>query len=204
MSTSTNFFLQQEEEPVSTTARQILDAALELYLEFGLRRTSMDDVARRVGVTRVTLYRHHADKQALFQAVVMRECWRSMRLIEQKAMACTDHEQRLIEAFVLISISTRQHPLIRRLMDTEPEWLLPYLTTQAGELLVLGRTYVAGYLRHEQARGLLPLLDAELMAELMIRLVQSCALTPGLLASEDDAGLRRIASQFLLPLLQGR
>ena len=43
-----------------TTAR-ILDAACEEIALVGIKRTSMEDVARRAGVSRVTVYRHAGD-----------------------------------------------------------------------------------------------------------------------------------------------
>lgn len=186
------------------TAAEILDAAQTLFLEFGLRRTTMEDVARRSGVTRVTLYRHFADKQALFQAVVLSEVERSARRVEREVALVPGREERLIEYFVLAVDGARKHPLIRRLMDTEPEWLLPYLTVKAEGILSLGRNYAADYLRAEQARGHFAHVDAELLAEVLVRLLQSCLLTKGLLVSEDAEGLRQITRQFLLPLLQGR
>jgi AcrR family transcriptional regulator len=44
---------------------RILHAAIDLFLQQGIRKTSVDDVAERAGVTRVTVYRHFADRQEL-------------------------------------------------------------------------------------------------------------------------------------------
>ena len=55
-----------------TTGKRILDTALELLLEQGIRKTSMDEVAERAGVTRVTIYRHFRDKKELVRAVFLR------------------------------------------------------------------------------------------------------------------------------------
>lgn len=54
------------------TGQRILDTALELLLEQGIRKTSMDQVAARAGVTRVTIYRHFRDKKELMRAVFLR------------------------------------------------------------------------------------------------------------------------------------
>jgi AcrR family transcriptional regulator len=54
------------------TGQRILDTALELLLEQGIRKTSMDEVAERVGVTRMTVYRHFRDKKDLVRAVFLR------------------------------------------------------------------------------------------------------------------------------------
>jgi len=52
-------------ENVNNTRDRILQAALDLFLQQGIRKTSIDDVADRVGVTRVTVYRHFSDRQQL-------------------------------------------------------------------------------------------------------------------------------------------
>ncbi len=48
-----------------TTRDRILQAGLDLFLQQGIRKTSIDDVADRAGVTRVTVYRHFSDRQRL-------------------------------------------------------------------------------------------------------------------------------------------
>ncbi|NIJ06627.1 TetR/AcrR family transcriptional repressor of mexJK operon [Sphingomonas vulcanisoli] len=51
----------------------ILDAAWSLFLDRGIAATSIELIARRAGVSKVTLYRHYADRAALFEAAVLRE-----------------------------------------------------------------------------------------------------------------------------------
>lgn len=55
------------ENTLNTRAR-IQQAALDLFLRQGIRKTSVDDVADRAGVTRVTVYRHFADREELVGA----------------------------------------------------------------------------------------------------------------------------------------
>ncbi len=187
----------------SDTAARILDAALSLYLEFGLRRTTMDDVARQAGIGRVTVYRHYADKNALFQAVVLRECWRSIHDIEAKLAAIADPEARIVESFVLVVNGSRRHPLMRRLLDTEPEWLLPHLTIKGGAILDFGRTYIARYLRHQRGHGMLSQDNADALAEVFMRILNSLLLTPGgVLAPENEDELRAAARRYFLPLFR--
>src|SRR3989304_524825 len=49
----------------NNTRDRILQAALDLFLQQGIRKTSIDDVADRAGVTRVTVYRHFSDREQL-------------------------------------------------------------------------------------------------------------------------------------------
>ncbi|WP_433873155.1 TetR/AcrR family transcriptional regulator [Saccharopolyspora sp. CA-218241] len=50
----------------------ILDAALQVFLRFGYRKTSMDEVARAADFSRQGLYLHFPGKQALFHATIER------------------------------------------------------------------------------------------------------------------------------------
>jgi AcrR family transcriptional regulator len=50
--------------------RKLLDAALTVFLRYGFRKTSMDEVARAAQVSRQGLYLHYATKEELFRATV--------------------------------------------------------------------------------------------------------------------------------------
>lgn len=49
---------------------ELLDAALDLFVEHGYAATRVEAVAQRAGVSKGTLFRYFASKEALFQAVV--------------------------------------------------------------------------------------------------------------------------------------
>lgn len=187
-------------EPAKDTATHILDAAYTLFLEFGLRKTTMEDVAKRANMGRITVYRHYADKPTLFQAVVMRECFRSMQEVESMLAQINDAEERFVSGFVIVVNGARKHPLISRLLETEPEWLLPYLTTKGEAMLRFGSQYVASTLRQEKY---VATAQIDLLAEMLWRLLHSILLTPGGLMAppNDDEALRHVARSFLLPLV---
>ncbi|TCT41790.1 TetR/AcrR family transcriptional regulator [Martelella mediterranea] len=52
-------------------AQRITAAAKTQFLEFGLRSTTMEAIARRAGVAKATLYTYFPDKDAVFRAVLM-------------------------------------------------------------------------------------------------------------------------------------
>jgi len=54
--------------------RAILRAAQQLFMSQGLAATSMDEVARQAGVSKLTLYSHFTDKEDLFQQAVAEKC----------------------------------------------------------------------------------------------------------------------------------
>ncbi|MFC3716643.1 TetR/AcrR family transcriptional regulator [Luteimonas soli] len=52
----------------------ILDAAKRMFTEHGFDRTSMDQIAGEAGVSKLTVYSHFGDKEALFAAAVKSHC----------------------------------------------------------------------------------------------------------------------------------
>lgn len=56
----------------------IVEAAAEIFLEQGFGNASMDEIARRAGVSKATVYSHFESKPALFGAIVQQRCQRTM------------------------------------------------------------------------------------------------------------------------------
>lgn len=113
---------------------RLLDAALEVAAMHGLTRLSVGDVAKRAGLSRPTLYKHFASRDELVSQMVLREAG---RIVEQVIAAAERHEdpfESLHDAIVTALQLLRGHPLLDRLLATEPEALLP--------LLIDGRTSV--------------------------------------------------------------
>lgn len=86
----------------TSAARQaaIIDAARDVFMRYGFRKTSMDDLARAAGLSRQGLYLHFANKQTLFKAMVM-QLLEAMRSDARKALARDDIgiEDRVLDAF---------------------------------------------------------------------------------------------------------
>lgn len=199
---SNNDVLQPDTAIADETAERILDVALTLFLEFGYRRTTMETVARRLGVSRVTVYRYHADKAALFQAVMLREVQRESLQIEQRLATLSIEENPVVEGFVLAVRLARQHALIRRLIDTDPEWLVLHMTLQGRAMLQFAIAAASAFLHQPKFKHWLKTQDLNLAGEMFVRLLMSAILTPGgILTSDDDDELRRVASYLVQPLL---
>ena len=62
--------LSRREERRSETRERLLRAAVAEFHELGFERATMDGVARRIGASKRTIYRHFADKQDLYKAVI--------------------------------------------------------------------------------------------------------------------------------------
>jgi len=156
----------------------ILDGALAAFLDFGVRRTNMADIARRAGISPATLYRRYSQKSDLVAAVGLREATRVLaRLSDIIDTEATPLEQ-LTLLYTAVADQVRGNDLLHRLLATEPETVLPKLTVDAEPILEIGRDYLAGFLSRLQAEGHLPPYDVRPVADTLTRLTQSEMLTP--------------------------
>jgi AcrR family transcriptional regulator len=184
--------------------RRILDAALEQFELFGLRRSTVEDVARRAGLARVTIYRRFPTKNELVVAVIVREARRAFAEIDAAVSRVSGTEERIVEGFVVTLSIARHHPLLRRLLATEPEVVLPYFTLQGGPVLAAARTYLADHIRRIQRSGDAPRFDPEPVAEMLVRVAQSFLLTPeSVIPLDNDRKVRAFARRYLAPVITG-
>jgi AcrR family transcriptional regulator len=79
-------------------ADRILDAAAELILRWGYRKTTIDDIARHAGVAKGTIYLHWKTREDLFMALIIRE---DLKLGEDmKRRIASDPEGSTLRGFV--------------------------------------------------------------------------------------------------------
>jgi AcrR family transcriptional regulator len=110
---------------------QLLDAARASVLAVGVRRTTVTDVARRAGVSRMTLYRRYPDLEGILAALMTREFGRLVSAAAERAVGDTVRER--VVAMVAHGARTlAEDPLFVRLLDVDPELLLPYVTQRLG------------------------------------------------------------------------
>jgi AcrR family transcriptional regulator len=100
-------------------------------LAVGVRRTTLTDVARRAGVSRMTLYRRFPDLEGVLSALMTREFGRLVADAAARAEGETTRE-RLVATVVHGSRALAEDPLFQRLVDVDPELLLPYVTQRIG------------------------------------------------------------------------
>ncbi|MFD4433296.1 hypothetical protein [Nocardia sp. NPDC058497] len=132
----------------------------------------------------------------------VREAQRYVTEIDERVRAVTEPGEQLVEIFAAFVTTIAGNELLRRLLGTEPEIILPRLTTEAGPILAVGRGYLADKLRELEVGATVPDFEPDLVAEIMARLALSLALTPdGLIPLDDPAAGRDFARRTLLPMV---
>jgi AcrR family transcriptional regulator len=184
----------------------ILDGALAAFLDFGVRRTNMTDIARRAGISPATLYRRYSQKSDLVAAVGLREATRVLARLDDVIDTEATPLEQLTLLYTAVADEVRRNNLLHRLLATEPDSVLPKLTVDAEPILEIGRDYLAGFLARLQAGGHLPRYDVRPVADALTRLTQSEMLTPSkdpLTPREVRAFVRDHLAPFIRLTLEG-
>lgn len=161
-------------------AAGLLDAARECVLERGVGRVTMSDLARRASVSRTTLYRHYPDVDAVLRDLMTRDVGGAVVAAAVAAgRAGANRRQRLVATTVAAVRALREDELFRKLVDVDPERLLPYMVARRGEtqrllLDLLEPTIVAG-----QEEGSVRAGDARALAALLMLQGQAASISAG-------------------------
>lgn len=194
---------------VHPTDDRIIDATLDALAVSGLAKLAVEDVARRAGVTRMTVYRRFRDRQQLIEATMARE---SARLLAAVA-AADDPRAEPVERIVRIvttSLGTaRRHPLVAHWLATDPGELLRAVLADDAAVLRAGAAYVAatirgasrGARRSRKGDGL----AAERTGDLLVRLYAALVLMPPPSVDLDDPRqVESLARELIAPILVGQ
>jgi AcrR family transcriptional regulator len=190
-------------ESSPTTESAILDAAGECVLAYGVRRTSLSDVARRAGVSRPTVYRRWPDRRALVADLMTREFGGVFRRSAQQSTGGTARE-RAVAQFLAVTAGLRGHPLLDKIIGVDPELLQPYVFERLGTSQRMALAFTAELIRAGQRDGSIRDGDVDAMALTVLLSVQSAVLAARaadavMPASRRDAELAVLLERYLQP-----
>lgn len=145
----------------------VLEAALETVLDFGVRRTTLTEVARRAGVSRMTVYRRYDDASELMRALMSREFGAVLEQAQDGVAGGADGRGQVVAAVVGTVERLMEHPLMLRLLELEPEAMLPYLTERVGAFQAAARGALGAWIVEAQATGSIRRGDPQQMAAIV-------------------------------------
>ncbi len=191
---------------------RILQAALDAFAEAGVRRTSADDIARRAGVNRATLYRRLGSMDEIVTAAMLYEAGRVLAEIESGVGDLPEPPTRAqiddyVVAFFTVTIATlRGNRLLTRLLDVDRDETLRVLTVGAAEVLQLTAAFLAEPIRRIRGHtgGSTDPDEIDALSALLARLTLSLLLTPdGPPTLDTEQQQRWFAETVLAPMIAG-
>ncbi|NYD56923.1 AcrR family transcriptional regulator [Nocardioides marinisabuli] len=130
-----------------------LDAARECILDVGWRRTTLTEVARRAGVSRMTIYRSWADMPTLLGDLMTREWSGLVASTTAEDTGDRDPVERIVDEVVRTIGALRRNELFVRIVELDPDLVLPYLLHRRGRSQELIVTLLADAVARAQAEG---------------------------------------------------
>ncbi len=152
----------------SDTRARILEAALNTFCEKGYG-ASVDDIARRAGVVKQTLYHHYGSKESLFREALTGLCHALLVDLEARSGSLRDDLLRFAESFQGQAMSEQGLALHRMLVAESPRF--PELARAVFETWQLAGAELARLLREAMERGELRRDDPEFAADMLISLL---------------------------------
>ena len=175
----------------------LLDAARECVLDVGLRRTTLADVARRAGVSRMTVYRQYSDLPTLVSALLTRELLEVMADVDAEVRPLPTARERLVAAALLVVDRVDRNDVYRRVLDLDPEMLLPLVVDRFGSTQRAALELIAGQIRDGQQDGSVHPGDADRMATAVLLTCQSFVFSARLVDDTTLAELRPLLDGYL-------
>jgi AcrR family transcriptional regulator len=180
------------------TERAILDAGAAAVRRFGIRRTSMKEVARLAGVSRGSIYRYFPDKEALIAAVLSRNDAHFVAACDE----LVDDQSTLADKLAAMAVWIHDQAassLFLNLDETEPETVALMLTTHARPMIDRWIEFWPPHIEAAQADGeVRPDLDPRQTAEWIVRTMLSLTTTASVTFDADDPDqLRDFVATYL-------
>ena len=159
---------------MSDVKEDILSSAKKHFDRFGYKKTTLDDIARDMKISKKTIYEHFEDKEDLFVSLFIKETLSARNRIFEAIPDTMNPLEKLKAALERgVCIFSKDSFLVRVLKDDESLYS-PFLTTKYHDLVEDGIiTIIADILAEGNEKGLMRDIDEKHIAYYLFKLFQS-------------------------------
>jgi len=182
-----------------------LDAARDCLLDVGWRRTTLTEVARRAGVSRMTIYRTWADMPTLLGDLMTREWSDLVQQVRAGLHVEADPLTMIRKDVVGLVRLLRQNELFVRIVELDPELILPYLFARRGRSQDAVLAILESTIRDGQRQGAMRKGDPTLLARTILLAAHGFVLSAQTMVDDQvthaglDRELGRLVERVLAP-----
>jgi len=181
---------------VDATGQRIVDATYACVARRGVAKTTIDEVAREAGMSRATVYRAFpGGRDELINATVAWATRDFFGRLYQRIHGAESLEEVMERSIMFAYRSIVEHEVLQRVMQTEPDKLLPILTVESNRIRDWIAAVFAPYLLQRGVADGVDLADA---ADFLARMVLSYISAPGRWDLDDPDQVARLVRSELL------
>jgi AcrR family transcriptional regulator len=179
---------------------RVLAATYACVARFGMGKTTVEDVVKESGVSRASIYRlFPGGKDQLLRETVGWEMNRFFARLADAVYDAPDFASLLEGGLVFAHRSIQEHEVLRKVLDTEPDRLLPLITVEQHRVLDFITAFLLPYLEREQQAGRVrPGVDLPAAADYVARMVLSLIGSPGRWNMDDPEQVRILVREEIL------
>ncbi len=171
------------------TIGRILDGVRTAAFRFTLQRFTVDDVAKASGVSRATIYRRMpGGRDELIARLARREVDALLGALARSVDGVDDLAEVLAVGLMSASRMLAEHDLLQRLLDVEPEVVLPHLTVATDGVIDSVSSFLADHVEGDDPA------EADYLARMFLSHITASGGWD--LSNRDDVD-QLVATQFL-------
>jgi AcrR family transcriptional regulator len=148
---------------------RILTAAASCVGDFGVRRVTLAEIARRAGVSRPTVYRRWPDTRTILAALLTDRIIGAWREVPMHGMG----RDALVQRITAVAGRLRRDELVRTVLRSAPELAMVYISERLGTSQQMLIDVVAEELRTAQADNSVRRADPRALAAMVLLIAQS-------------------------------
>jgi len=181
--------------------QRLLDAAEACFEQFGLAKTTMEDVARSAGMSRATVYRYFTNRDELLMGVVEREARCTSVVIKERLRGIRNPGEYIVEGIVQSLAEIPKRPALAMPFGADVVGVTSRLVLNSERLANIALELILPVIEPAQKKGLLrEHIDVNLMIEWIFRIIASYLTVPSS-SARTEKEMRALLRTFLLPAL---
>ena len=178
------------------TRRRIVEATYRCVARWGMAKTTVEDAAREARVSRATVYRTFpGGRDELLSAVVAWATIEFFARLYEEVHGAASLEEVMERGIAFAHRSIVEHEVLQRVMQTEPDKLLPALTVESNRIRQGIAEFLVPFLRQ---RGVAEGVDTDEAADFLARMVLSYISAPGRWDLDDPVQVAQLVRAELL------